>query len=96
MTDKKAWTPFMWAVVSENEGLVSKMLKTFDILRHGKNNHNYTALDLAAVTGNVSICGQTRTLDVKISYLGFDKIAEDILDRTVLHVDAYCGFAACV
>lgn len=31
-----------------------------------------------------------------ISNLGFDKMAKDILDRTVLHVAAYCGFLACV
>uniref|UniRef100_A0A0K0G335 Inversin (inferred by orthology to a human protein) n=1 Tax=Strongyloides venezuelensis TaxID=75913 RepID=A0A0K0G335_STRVS len=39
---------------------------------------------------------QARTLDVMISNLGFDKMAKDILDRTVLHVAAYCGFVACV
>uniref|UniRef100_A0A0K0FB63 Inversin (inferred by orthology to a human protein) n=1 Tax=Strongyloides venezuelensis TaxID=75913 RepID=A0A0K0FB63_STRVS len=157
MTDKEGRTPFMWAVVSENERVVGKMLKTFDIPRHGKDNHNYTALHLAAFTGNVSICktllqqgwivtaedkagatplhiaagkgftnivqifctsnddiigkvdtnhrtalfyaalgGQAHTLNVMISDLGFDKMAKDVLDRTVLHASAYCGFVACV
>uniref|UniRef100_A0A0K0FUW3 Inversin (inferred by orthology to a human protein) n=1 Tax=Strongyloides venezuelensis TaxID=75913 RepID=A0A0K0FUW3_STRVS len=156
MTDKEERTPFMWAVVSENERVVSKMLKTFDIPRHGIDYHKYTALHLAAFTGNVSICkillqqgwivtaegkagatplhiaagngftdivqtfctsddvidkvdtnlrtalfyaalgGQAHTLGVMISELGFDKMAEDMLDRTVLHAAAYCGFVACV
>uniref|UniRef100_A0A0K0FDB2 Inversin (inferred by orthology to a human protein) n=1 Tax=Strongyloides venezuelensis TaxID=75913 RepID=A0A0K0FDB2_STRVS len=132
------------------------MLKTFDIPRHGKDNHYYTPLHLAAFTGNLSIykilllqgwtvsveykagattfhiaagkkfidivevyCTsndilvkidtnqrtalfyaaldrQTRTQDVMISDLRFDKMAKDILDRTVLHVAAYCGFVGCV
>uniref|UniRef100_A0A0N5BA11 ANK_REP_REGION domain-containing protein n=1 Tax=Strongyloides papillosus TaxID=174720 RepID=A0A0N5BA11_STREA len=156
MADKEERTPFMWAVVSENERVISKMLKTFDIPRHGIDNHKYTALHLAAFTGNVSICkrllqqgwtvtaedkagatplhiaagngftdvvqlfctsdgvidkvdtnlrtalfyaalgGQAHTLNVMISELGFDKAAEDILDRSVLHAAACCGFVACV
>uniref|UniRef100_A0A0N5BJB6 ANK_REP_REGION domain-containing protein n=1 Tax=Strongyloides papillosus TaxID=174720 RepID=A0A0N5BJB6_STREA len=156
MTDKEGRTPFMWAVASENEEVVSGMLKTFDIPRHGEDNHRYTPLHLAAFAGNLSICkilllqgwtvtaedkagatplhiaagkgftdivevcctsndilvkidtnhrtalfyaalgGQAYTLDVMISNFGFDKMAEDILDRTVLHVAAYCGFVNCV
>uniref|UniRef100_A0A0K0FDB4 Inversin (inferred by orthology to a human protein) n=1 Tax=Strongyloides venezuelensis TaxID=75913 RepID=A0A0K0FDB4_STRVS len=155
MTDKER-TQFMWTVASENEEIVGGMLKTFDIPRHGKDNHYYTPLHLAVFTGNLSIykilllqgwivsaegkagatplhiaaskgfidiveicCtsddilvkidtnqrtalfyaalgGQTRTLDVMISDLRFDKMAKDILDRTVLHVAAYCGFVGCV
>uniref|UniRef100_A0A0K0FYT1 Inversin (inferred by orthology to a human protein) n=1 Tax=Strongyloides venezuelensis TaxID=75913 RepID=A0A0K0FYT1_STRVS len=132
------------------------MLKTYYIPHHGKDNHNYTALHLAAFTDNVTICktllqqgwivaakdkagatplniaagkgftnivqmfctskndiidkvdtkhktalfyailgGQAHTLNVMISELGLDKMAGDVLDRTVLQAAAYCGFAAC-
>ncbi|CEF65302.1 Inversin [Strongyloides ratti] len=156
MIDKEGRTPFMWAVASENTNVISKMLKYCDIPRHGSDFHKYTALHIAAFTGNVSICkmlmqqgwvvtaedkagatplhiaagkgytnlvqifctsddiinkvdtnlrtalfyaalgGQAHTLNVMISDLGFDIGTEDILDRTVLHAAAYCGFVACV
>uniref|UniRef100_A0A0N5BFC4 ANK_REP_REGION domain-containing protein n=1 Tax=Strongyloides papillosus TaxID=174720 RepID=A0A0N5BFC4_STREA len=85
MADKEGRTPFMWAVVSENERVISKMLKTFDIPRHGKDNHNYTALHLAAFTGNVSIC---KTLLQQ----GWVVTAEDKFGATPLHIAAGKGF----
>uniref|UniRef100_A0A0K0FSQ6 Inversin (inferred by orthology to a human protein) n=1 Tax=Strongyloides venezuelensis TaxID=75913 RepID=A0A0K0FSQ6_STRVS len=57
---------------------------------HAIDTNQRTALFYAALGG------QTRTLDVMISDLRFDKMAKDILDRTVLHVAAYCGFVGCV
>uniref|UniRef100_A0A0N4Z6E2 ANK_REP_REGION domain-containing protein n=1 Tax=Parastrongyloides trichosuri TaxID=131310 RepID=A0A0N4Z6E2_PARTI len=83
--DKEGRTSFMWAVSSGNEDVVSEMLRHFNIPRNGKDNHQSTALHLAALTGNASIC------KILIQQ-GWMPTAEDHVGATPLHIAAGKGF----
>lgn len=48
----------MWAVIGQNEKMINGMLKdlNFKIVKSHRDIYNYTALHLAALTGNKNIC----------------------------------------
>uniref|UniRef100_A0A0N5CBQ3 ANK_REP_REGION domain-containing protein n=1 Tax=Strongyloides papillosus TaxID=174720 RepID=A0A0N5CBQ3_STREA len=85
MIDKEGRTPFMWGVVSGNEETVLNMLRNFNIPRNGKDNQKSTALHLAALTGNSSMCKM-------LIQQGWLPTAEDEVGATPLHIAAGKGF----
>lgn len=66
----------MWAVIAQNEQMVNEMIKNknFLIVKSHRDNYHYTALHLAALTGNKNICR------ILIDY-GFDFMASLIATK---------------
>uniref|UniRef100_A0A0K0DTX2 ANK_REP_REGION domain-containing protein n=1 Tax=Strongyloides stercoralis TaxID=6248 RepID=A0A0K0DTX2_STRER len=85
MIDKEGRTPFMWSVISGNESIVINMLRNFNISRNGKDNQKSTALHLAALTGNPSMCKM-------LIQQGWMLTAEDEVGATPLHIAAGKGY----
>ncbi|CEF65303.1 Inversin [Strongyloides ratti] len=83
--DKEGRTPFMWSVISGNENIVINMLRNFNISRNSKDNQKSTALHLAALTGNSSMCKM-------LIQQGWMLTAEDEVGATPLHIAAGKGF----
>jgi len=79
-------TPFMWAVVFQRMELVGRMLaeRSLWINRLQRDGHHYTALHLAALTGNRDIC---RALIEE----GFSPLERDLYEATPEHLAAGQG-----